>query len=216
MRNFFVVLIICLFCISCGGISTETLIVGSSKVPCTGESAQDCLQVKKDSTATWEQFYGNIEGFDYEPGYVYTLEVEKEQAKDSPADASHLKYTLKRILDKTKMGQDDLSLKGNFSIATFMGQSVADRAMEMKFNAKEGQVSGKGICNRFMGTFTTSGEKIKFSQAATTKMMCEKPELERDFFQAMNQVDHFTLKQDQLNLMKGDETVLTASLKTEE
>jgi hypothetical protein len=40
--------------------------------------------------------------------------------------------------------------------------------------------------------------------------------MERDFFQALNQVDHFSLKEDELKLMKGDETIFMASLKTEQ
>ncbi len=209
----YVVLILCsLFAVSCK-TTTETLIVGSSKVPCTGNLLQDCFQIRKDSTSDWVDFTGSIEGFDYDPGYSYTLEVEKATASN---DGINSKYALKKILKKVKMLDTEKEISGNFIINTFKGAVVDDKNMAMNFNAKLGQINGKGVCNRFSGTFTTSNSKIKFSQAATTKMLCREPELERDFFQALNQVDHFSLKEDELLLMKGNETVLTASLKTEE
>jgi len=216
-KIYFFVIFSCVFLVACAGISTETLVVGPSKIPCGDKSLQECFQVKKDSSATtWQDFKGSINGFDYEPGFVYMLEVEKETDESNSVDSLGVKYILKRIVHKTKVAQVDKELQGLFSINSFMGDDMFDRTMEINFNAKEGRVNGKGVCNRFMGTFTTSKEKIKFSQAATTKMMCEEPALERDFFQTLNQVDRFTFKEDQLMLMKGNETVLTASLKIEE
>ncbi len=193
--------------------STETLIVGPIQVPCTNATGQDCFQIKKDSTSDWVNFSGNIAGFDYEPGYSYTLEVEKAKALN---DVNNLEYSLKKILKKEKMPNTEPEIAGNFIITTFKEKSVSDKNMSMNFNSVEGQVSGKGVCNRFSGSFTTSNNKIKFSQAATTKMMCHEPELERDFFQALSQVDHFSLKEDKLMLMKGDETILMASPNTEQ
>ena len=183
------------------------------QVPCKNTMRQDCFQIKKDSTSDWMDFSGSIVGFDYDPGYSYTLEVEKATALN---DSNNLKYALKKILKKEKMPDTEQEIAGNFIITTFKGTTVSDKNMSMNFNAEEGQVSGKGVCNRFSGSFTTSNAKIKFSQAATTKMMCNEPEMERDFFQALNQVDHFSLKEDELKLMKGDETIFMASLKTEQ
>lgn len=80
------------------------------------------------------------------------------------------------------MPDTEQEITGNFIIKTFQGTAVDDKNMTMNFNTDAGQVSGKGVCNRFSGSFTTSNAKIKFSQAATTKMMCQEPGLERDFF----------------------------------
>ena len=212
MKKYIVIILCSLFVVSCK-TTTETLIVNSSKVPCTGNLLQDCFQIKKDSTSDWVDFTGSIEGFDYEPGYSYTLEVENATASN---DGNNHKYALKKILKKVKMPNTEKELTGNFIINTFKGTSVVDKNMIMNFYVKSGQINGKGVCNRFSGTFTTSNTKIKFSQAATTKMMCDEPELERDFFQTLNQLDHFSLKENELMLIKGDEVILTASLKTEE
>lgn len=196
--------------------TTETFIVGPAKVPCTGVAPQDCLQVKKDSAAAWENFYGNIDGFDYKPGYEYMLKVDVTENKNAPADASSLRYTLKKILSKKQVAMISDSLSGNFTITTFAGKNVADRQMNIDFNAETGQVYGKGVCNRFSGTFVTNKNKIKFSQAATTRMLCQEPDLERAFFQQLNAVDEFKLIDGQLRLMQDGKPVMTATLKHKE
>lgn len=200
-----------IFLVSCK-TSTETLVIGPSKVPCTGGTPQDCLQVKKDRNGEWENFQGYIKGFDYEPGYQYTLAVEVSENNDGPADASVLSYTLKEVLEKKKASVALNTLNGSFNITIFEDQDVSDKKMAIIFNSETGQVYGKGVCNRFSGTFVTHNNQIKFSQAATTRMMCNEPGLERDFFQKLNEVDSFNLEGDQLTLLKGKSPVVKALL----
>ncbi|PTT37503.1 hypothetical protein DBR28_09820, partial [Chryseobacterium sp. HMWF028] len=53
-----------------------------------------CMQVKESTSAECTNFYSNIEGFTYEPGYEYVLKVKTEKITNPPADASSIKYTL--------------------------------------------------------------------------------------------------------------------------
>lgn len=46
---------------------------------------------------------GSIEGFVYEAGYRYTLEVEVIELAEPPADSFRPDYRLKRIVQKTKV-----------------------------------------------------------------------------------------------------------------
>ncbi len=81
---------------------TETVVmmVNSSTVPCVGEAPQECLQVKYISgdrmSDNWENFYSNIEGFEYIPGSIYTIEVKLTHLDpaDIPAGASSINYKL--------------------------------------------------------------------------------------------------------------------------
>ena len=43
-----------------------------------------------------------IEGFKYEKGYTWLLKVKKEKIENPPADASNIKYTLVKVISKTK------------------------------------------------------------------------------------------------------------------
>lgn len=80
----------------------KTLIVGPQTADCTGVAPMKCLQVKENASGNWTNFYSNIEGFTYEPGYEYVLQVKTEKIANPPADASSIKYTLIKQVSKTK------------------------------------------------------------------------------------------------------------------
>ncbi len=54
----------------------------------------------------WSYFYDNIEGFDYELGYIYDLSVRKETVSNPPADGSSIKYILNRIISKERVANN--------------------------------------------------------------------------------------------------------------
>ena len=92
-------------CTTTAGVSTgdeKTFIVGPQTADCTGVAPMKCLQVKEKASENWTNFYTNIEGFTYEPGYEYVLKVKTEKIANPPADASSIKYTLIKQVSKTK------------------------------------------------------------------------------------------------------------------
>lgn len=80
----------------------KTFIVGPQTADCTGVAPMKCLQVKENASGNWTNFYSNIEGFTYEPGYEYVLKVKTEKIENPPADGSSIKYTLVKQVSKTK------------------------------------------------------------------------------------------------------------------
>ncbi len=80
----------------------KTFIVGPQTADCTGVAPMKCLQVKEKPSENWTNFYSNIEGFTYEPGYEYVLQVKTEKIENPPADGSSIKYTLVKQVSKTK------------------------------------------------------------------------------------------------------------------
>ncbi len=79
---------------------TETMTVQHYKVPCQGESVQLCYLVKTQGQADWEYWYDEIQGFEYEWGYVYTLEVNKTTIENPPQDGSSIAIKLVKVLKK--------------------------------------------------------------------------------------------------------------------
>ncbi|MGB5404962.1 MAG: DUF4377 domain-containing protein [Robiginitalea sp.] len=94
---------------SCKSSNSETEASGitywinSSKVPCEGVAPMECLEVRQSESADWQLFYSEIEGFDYQPGYLYRIKVreEKRDPEDVPADASSIRYILVSVEEKT-------------------------------------------------------------------------------------------------------------------
>lgn len=57
---------------------------------------------------SWSNFYSSIEGFNYEPGYIYDLSVTVEHVDNPPPDGSSNAYTLKEIISKEKVDKETL------------------------------------------------------------------------------------------------------------
>lgn len=86
----------------------EIITIGPSIRRCQGFIEQDCyLEFNQDSGA-WEFFYETIQGFDFEPGYIYTLEVRLEEREEGIQDVGRYAYHLVRIIEK-KQAPDDFS-----------------------------------------------------------------------------------------------------------
>lgn len=108
MKKLFSLSLLILFA-SCGPRTSEpsrvNMMVNSYTVDCIGEVEGTCLLVQEGNmigTENWEYFYyvDGIEGFTYEPGFVYALEVKKTEIKNPPADGSSIRYELVRIISK--------------------------------------------------------------------------------------------------------------------
>jgi uncharacterized protein DUF4377 len=80
----------------------ETLFVRDQRVACEAEGPRECLQVRRSESDAWRNLYSPIEGFEYEPGYLYELELEVSRVVNPPQDASALKYRLLKVVSKRK------------------------------------------------------------------------------------------------------------------
>jgi heat shock protein HslJ len=81
---------------------TKSIWVASENADCQGVSEQKCLLIKESNDEDWSLFYDDIEGFDWEKGYEYELLVTESKVKNSPADASSIKWKLVKIISKEK------------------------------------------------------------------------------------------------------------------
>ena len=79
--------------------SVQEVVVGPEQVECTGSAPQLCLVVDG------ELFYDEIEGFEYEAGYIYRLRIEEYDRwpgqTEIPQDAGRYGYRLLELLAKT-------------------------------------------------------------------------------------------------------------------
>jgi hypothetical protein len=84
----------------------KTLFVSAETRECSnGAGKMQCMLVREKPTDEWQYFYNNIDGFNYERGYDYTLTVSTVKIANPPADASSIKYTLIKQISKVKRMQ---------------------------------------------------------------------------------------------------------------
>ena len=86
----------------CGADDTEVLVVGPHQQRCQGFIEQDCFLVYNEADDEWELFYENIGGFDFEPGFVYTLKVRLEDRGEEIQDVGRYAYHLVEVLKKVE------------------------------------------------------------------------------------------------------------------
>lgn len=99
----FLVLIALLFSY-CNTEDTVQMVVASErKISKDVTPVQEVFLVKERDAQEWSLFYNDIEGFDYEPGYEYVLEV-REEKLDEPTmnNTRAIKYHLVKEISKTK------------------------------------------------------------------------------------------------------------------
>ncbi|KVQ63641.1 DUF4377 domain-containing protein [Burkholderia territorii] len=78
---------------------TRTVYVAPQTARCTGVAPMDCLQVRGSPAEPWSLWYAGIEGFAYQPGYQYVLEVDEYRVAQPPADGSSIRWVLKRVVE---------------------------------------------------------------------------------------------------------------------
>ena len=100
------ILTLCAATLLLGACSTQPLTkesllyVNSETKECTGVAPMNCLQVKTAENHEWQLFYQQIEGFTFESGYQYQLQVNKEAIENPPSDGSSIKYSLVKVISK--------------------------------------------------------------------------------------------------------------------
>lgn len=75
--------------------------VAPQQVACAGITQQRCLEVRFADDAPWQLFYGNIKGFDFQPGFQYLLEVRQQDVKQDDPTRSRLAWELVKEWQKT-------------------------------------------------------------------------------------------------------------------
>lgn len=80
----------------------KVLYVASKLDDCAGMAPKKCMMVKEEEDAPWEIIYQEIEGFKYEEGYEYKIEVKRIEIPNAPADAPLFRYVLVSEISKVK------------------------------------------------------------------------------------------------------------------
>ena len=90
-------------------------------------------------------------------------------------------------------------LRGQFSHA-------ADQIF-IQFNEAEHRVNGRGGCNRFFGNYEMESSRLKFSPMGATRMACPDLQTETEFFQMLDGVDGYSIKDNKLSFLSKNKVV---------
>ena len=104
-------------------------------------------------------------------------------------------------------------LNGNWELVMFPSSTkTLDELFTMKrpeLQLEDGRISGSTGCNRITGTYTVSGNSVEFGpNLALTKMGCPNYD-ENVFLEAFYKVNHYSIKNNDLQLMKDSMVLMT-------
>ncbi|PIE50557.1 MAG: hypothetical protein CSA38_02875 [Flavobacteriales bacterium] len=168
------------------------MFVASEKVDCQGVAPQKCFMVRASWETTWTVLYGEIEGFDYQPGYEYHLEVKRTTLNNPPADGSAYHYELVRIINKEKKKSDlrpeheKPTFEGTWRLKKLNGKEVPNNEAYVFF--QDQKMSAHSGCNTMSQLqFHQDKNKISFedTNAPTTMMMCPEDHIEDEYFKTL-------------------------------
>ncbi|WP_181040033.1 DUF4377 domain-containing protein [Aureitalea marina] len=152
--------------------------MNSAKVDCTGVGPMQCYQVKETEDGPWNLFYFDIEGFEFEPGFIYRIQVQVDSLlpEELAADKSLLEFKLLAVLSKEM--DPVMELNDIWKLTELNGNPVVDdqRTGELptlEINTRTLTVIGYDGCNNFRGKIESlSMNKLLFGPLATTRKMC--------------------------------------------
>ncbi|NJM06087.1 DUF4377 domain-containing protein [Candidatus Gracilibacteria bacterium] len=202
---------------------SQILFVAPELKDCVGVGPMECMQIAEGKDGSWSLFYSQIEGFTFEPGFLYELRVRSEQIANPPADGASIRYILEEIVSKTAAeptapAEDGLAGSSWTLNAISLTQDgvltapVGEQPVTMQF--EEGRAAGNATCNRYTGGYTADGSALTFGPAASTRMLCPGDDLnaqEFAFFQVLELTSSYTITGDTLTLL-GAEGMALATL----
>lgn len=198
-------------------MDTVTYWVNSYRTPCVGVAPMECLQIRRGTTEAWELFYSEIEGFDYEPGYLYRIRVREEKLDPAlvPADASSIKFTLVSV--EEKVPDPKLRINDIWVLQELEGREVTQEALSerlkrpyIEFHLQDSRYMGTDGCNTFRGAIASLGEKeLTLGPAMSTRMSCGDMSIPNTFLELLSRVDTYKVGEGRLILIDGDTELLT-------
>src|SRR5690606_32200210 len=79
---------------------TKFIYVSSETKDCTGVAPMKCLQIRESENDPWTLYYGQIIGFEHQPGTEYRLRIKEDKAKRPAADQSSIVWYLDMIVEQ--------------------------------------------------------------------------------------------------------------------
>lgn len=204
-------------------VEEKVLWINSAKLPCSGVGPMSCLQIQEGDEiqeGKWQNFYSNIEGFDYQPGNIYQIKVSIFKLPDPiPADASSLGYRLVEVIsqepDRTLRLTDIWKV---IELGEIKNPMAREKALTMEINISERRVFGFSGCNTFRGGIAKVTEKeLIFGNLASTMMACGETEnmLERLMSDQLAATRNYTIENRNLFLRNEEGKLLMVLLKVD-
>lgn len=115
---------------------------------------------------------------------------------------------------KSTETKENEPLEGTFKVEMLQEKSVAEKELELTFNAEDNSFNGTTECNSIFGTYKAEGQKITFQPVGATKMYCEgKMESEKNIKEAFAKATRFTVQKGKVSFYNAEDKLLLSASK---
>lgn len=162
---------------------------------------------------TWQNFYNNIDSFNYEDGYMKKITVQtKELNKNEvPADASTLQYTLVKEIDK--VADNRALLNGDWTLVKLNNNPINRMLVLPTLTIQTNKMTlfGNDGCNNYsasIGHLTT--DSITLKPIISTLKACIEKNMATEYYTALQTVVTYKIDATTLQIINNqNQTVLT-------
>jgi heat shock protein HslJ len=202
----------------------KTVVVNEEKAPCSGGEERRCLLLKGEGRTTFELYYQDIKGFNFERGVRQTIQVRETGITPS----GQPEYTLVRVVNRETVqvpSRDTSTMpagweQGRTSLdrrwflrkmkdTDTSSYMVEDNTVWLQIVTSENRFNGNGPCNSFFGGFKSDLiSTFQASAITNSKVYCVNIRLENLFFTLLQNADNFMIRDGRLILSKGDRLLL--------
>ena len=128
-------------------------------------------------------------------------------------------FTLVACLDCTPKLSPDSNWAGRRWVLTEMKGvpvqlSGGRRDAYINFEAAEKRFTGNGGCNQVSGNYSLDKKNIHFGEVISTKMSCEDIQFENTFISALNSIDRYEQRGNDLLLKKKKDVLLRFTVRS--
>lgn len=189
----------------------KILWVNSYLVDCGTSEAKQCFQVYEGEIldrSAWVNYEGALDGFQFEPGYIYQLTVRPEQIQEQGKEM--VKYHFRDLVEKV---QDPLLRLSDLWLATSIDgekleQSELQNFPTLEIHLPTQRVYGTDGCNNYHGALVSLDEtNIEFSHLATTRKMCIEMNVPDRYSASLMSVTSYRVEDGKLYLFDSDDHI---------
>lgn len=195
----------------------KTYLVAAEKVDCQGVAPMQCLLVRENVKTDWTVFYDPIQGFKYEEGTEYKIQVRIEKIKNPPADAADRRYVLEKVLSKKRVKKASTvqpaptadNFNGIWQLEAFGSGAISLEKKIPRLEIQNKRATGLAGCNNFFAELSQKNGQHHFTSLGTTKKMCADMTIEQQFLAALRSTNQIQVRDDgKLVLFKGEELLM--------
>lgn len=191
-------------------------IIADRRQECVGEAVQQCLVYREEGSQEWQFLYEEIKDFHPEAGRHYRVLIRKEAVENPPADASSIRYHLRKVLEERLALPIEGLINDSWGVVEMNGIAInpSENQLTIEMNSRTGRVSGFTGCNSFGGQLLVwdgDSRSISMHSLFATEMFCSgKMEVEEAFLNLLHRVNRLEFEQGELRLFQHEQLLAIA------